>query len=65
MSNNKTIKELSIVELKATIYDHLANIEQSQAIIKAINQELQSRQEQPLEKDVDVEVEAVTEEKKK
>lgn len=65
MSNNKTIKELSVVELKAAKCDCIENIEQNTMIIKAINQELQSRQEQPLEKDVDVEVEAVTEEKKK
>ncbi len=56
MNNNKTIKELSVVELKAACYDYLANIEQSQAIIKAINQELQSRQEQPVEKTEEVEV---------
>lgn len=50
MENQKTIKDLSVVELKASAYDCLANIEQNQMIIKAINQELQSRQEQPVEK---------------
>lgn len=54
----KTIKDLSVVELKATCYDHLANIEQSQMVIKAINQELASRQEKPVEQ---VEVENVEE----
>lgn len=59
MNENKTIKDLSVVELKAAAYDHLANIEQSQMIIKTINQELASRQEKPVEK-----VEEVVEEDK-
>lgn len=49
MNTNKKISDLSIESLKAAVYDHLANIEQSQAIIKAINQELASRKEQPVQ----------------
>lgn len=42
---NKTIKDFTDVELKAMVYDNLATIEQAQANIKAINQELQARTE--------------------
>lgn len=54
MEKQKTIKDLSVMELKATAYDHLANIEQSQIIIKTINQELASRQEATVENKEDV-----------
>ena len=40
----KTIKEIDVVTLKSLAYDNLAQIEQCQANIKAINEELQSRQ---------------------
>lgn len=46
---NKTIKEFSVIELKATAYDNLAQIESCQANIRAINQELSSRKETPVE----------------
>ena len=39
----KTIKDFTDVELKAVAYDNLATIEQSQANIKAISQELAER----------------------
>ena len=42
----KTIKELTDTELKAIAFDNLASIEQAQANIKAINQELQARREE-------------------
>ena len=40
---NKTIKDFTIIELKSMAYDALATIEQAQANIKAINQELAER----------------------
>lgn len=40
---NKTIKEIETMELKAIAYDQLATIEQAQNNLKAINQELASR----------------------
>ena len=39
----KTIKDFTVVELKSMAYDALATIEQAQANIKAINQELAER----------------------
>lgn len=50
MQTQKTIKDLSVIELKAAKCDHFENIEQSQKIIMAINKELASRQETPVEK---------------
>lgn len=47
---NKTIKELSDVELKAAAYDNLAQIETCQENLKAINIELQSRPKTETEK---------------
>lgn len=41
------IKDLDIKELKALAYDHLANIEQSQASLRMLNQEIASRKESP------------------
>lgn len=54
---NKTIKDLSVVELKASVYDCLINIEQNQAIIKALNEELVSRNQKPVENKEEVKVE--------
>lgn len=42
---NKTIKDYSETELKAIAYDNLAQIEQCQLVIKAVNQELSLRKE--------------------
>jgi len=39
----KTIKDLSVLELKAAIYDHSVQIEHSSAIIKACKSELAER----------------------
>ena len=39
----KNISELSIIELKAMAYDHLASIEASQRSIQLINAELLKR----------------------
>lgn len=41
------ITKMSITELKALAYDHLANIENSQTSLKLINAELAKRQETP------------------
>jgi hypothetical protein len=40
----KNIKDLSVIELKAMVYDHLGNIELSKQTINVINQEIASRQ---------------------
>lgn len=45
----KTIKDYTETELKAMAYDNLATIEQAQANIKAINQELSERAKKPVE----------------
>lgn len=46
---NKTIKDFTDTELKAFAYDNLATIEQSQANLKTINEELARRaKEQPV-----------------
>lgn len=47
MQPNKQLKDFSEVELKSFAYDHLANIENSQNAIKAINQELARRANEP------------------
>lgn len=48
------LKEISIVELKAMAYDCLASIEINQNNIRAINAELQSRNQQLLETKTEV-----------
>lgn len=53
---NKTIKDFTDVELKAMAYDNLATIEQAQAVIKAINQELASRANTPVQTETTEEV---------
>lgn len=40
---NKQLKDFSTTELKAIAYDMIAQIEQNQMTIKAINQELATR----------------------
>lgn len=40
------LKQMSVTELKALVYDHLSQIEQSQAIIKAVNQVLGEKKEE-------------------
>lgn len=49
---NKTIEQYTEIELKALVYDHMAQIEKSQQIIKIINEELAKRAqaEKPAEK---------------
>lgn len=43
------IKEMTIEQLKALVYDHSKNIQASQASIQVIEKEIQSRkQEQPV-----------------
>jgi len=39
----KELKDFTIEELKALCYDNLVQIEQSQANLKALNQEIQTR----------------------
>jgi len=46
---NKTIKEFTDVELKATAYDCLARIEQNQSLLQEINKELKLRNDTPKE----------------
>lgn len=43
VATQKTIKDYSITELKALVYDSLAIIEQNQNNIKFINEELSKR----------------------
>jgi len=43
VATEKTIEDYSIIELKAIVYDSLAIIEQNQANIKFINEELSKR----------------------
>ena len=40
---DKKIEDLSVSELKAMVYDHLANIEGSQNSIKFLNEEIRRR----------------------
>ena len=42
-----TVSDLSLTELKALVYDHLLNIEKSQESIRAINLEIQKRNQLP------------------
>lgn len=51
---NKSIKELSNVELKALGYECIIKIEQNQTNIKIINQELDYRAEQSAKHPTDV-----------
>lgn len=44
MSQAKNISELSVIELKAAAYDHLANIEASNRSLEFINAEIKKRQ---------------------
>jgi len=44
MSEGKTLKELTVVELKAAAYDQIAQLERTQSILKQINAELLRRQ---------------------
>lgn len=49
---NKTIKDLSIVELKALVYDETMMIKQSQNNIGILNNEINSRQQAPVEQPI-------------
>ena len=40
---NKTIKELTVTELKALVYDNMGTIEQAKNNINIINQEIAER----------------------
>lgn len=60
MEQQKTIKDFSIVELKALAYDEIVKMEQAQNNIKVINQELVARSQPPVEK---VEAEVIKDEK--
>lgn len=42
----KTIKEYTVIELKAIAYDAISRIERAQIEIKAINEELVLRQQE-------------------
>ena len=46
---NKTINELSVIELESLGYRQMAQIELSQANLRAINGELEKRRSQPAE----------------
>lgn len=52
----KTLKEYTDLELKALAYDHLAQIEMSNNVIKAINEELALRKQNPVSESVDKKV---------
>lgn len=41
--DKKKLEDLSIMEIKALVYDQLASIEQSQQNIKLLNEELRRR----------------------
>ena len=43
MNTQKTLKELSVVELKAVAYDNIRSIERLQNGVQAINEELTLR----------------------
>lgn len=47
MQEQKTIKDFSIIELKAIVYDTMAQIEQLQRELKVVNQEIGIRQQEP------------------
>ena len=67
MNEEKTIKDLSVVELKAFGFDQIAAMNQAEYSLKVINQELASRNQPPVEPTADGEVtgtEEVTEEVK-
>jgi hypothetical protein len=49
----KTIKDLSLVELKGFAYDLLAGIENAQMRLKAVNEEIFERSKQPVEEKVE------------
>lgn len=49
MEQQKTIKDFSVVELKALAYDEIVKVEQAQNNIKVINQELIARSQPPVE----------------
>ena len=50
MENKKIeLKDLSVVEIKAHVYDEIGRIEQSKKIIELLNNEIASRQEAPKE----------------
>ena len=62
----KQLKDFSVIELKSICYDMLAQIEQNQMTIKAINQELSTRtDEKPAEAPVEPAVESPYVEEKK
>lgn len=64
MQEQKTIKDFSVVELKAIAFDEIAKLEQAQANIKAINAELALRSQPPVEQKAEVkEEEQINEEK--
>lgn len=49
MEQPKTIKDFTVVELKALCYDEIVKLEQCQNNIKVINQELVVRSQPPVE----------------
>jgi len=49
---NKTLKDFTVTELKAIAYETIVQIEQYQLNIKAINQEIASRQVPPTQPEV-------------
>lgn len=60
----KTIKDYTETELKAIAYDQVAVSQNAQSILTAINEELKSRQAQPIT-DVPIPVPEVVEKKNK